>query len=251
MNSSTFKLFATGPFKALDLLDAADQMYKDEKTICNKTAHVANIFETVQDMANSISIMNEVEELLKEFRLLWDCIQNCKMIIDTARTVSWAGLDPDSFEDSAKGMVQALRRLPKGVKNSDAFKGADKMVKEFLSTTPLIISLRSPAMRERHWKELMDVVKKEFPLPALNPKMMLKDLLDLELHLHALEVEEITEKALKESKHEETLKNLEATWSSVIFAMNLYKDTDVPLLKLEDEAVETLESDQVLSPFFL
>ena len=69
-------------------------------------------------------------------------------------------------------------------------------------TCPIIVSLRSPAMRERHWRELMDVVKREFPLPSKNPQMLLKDLLEMELHTHAAEVEEIAEKASKEAKHE-------------------------------------------------
>ena len=60
-----------------------------------------------------------------------------------------------------------------------------------------------------------------------------------------MEVEEIAEKATKEAKHEDTLKALEATWSGVSFTMNFYKDTDVPLLKMDDLSVELLESDQM------
>ena len=43
----------------------------------------------------------------------------------------------------------------------------------------------------------------------------------------------------------DTLRALETTWSAVIFTMNFYKDTDVPLLKLADDVVEQLESDQM------
>jgi dynein heavy chain len=69
--------------------------------------------------------------------------------------------------------------------------------------------------------------------------------MDLNLHKFVVEVDEITEKASKEAKHEDTLTNLEATWSSVNFTMTFYKDTDVPLLKLEDDIVEQLEGDQM------
>ena len=50
---------------------------------------------------------------------------------------------------------------------------------------------------------------------------------------------------MKEAKHEETLKQLDLTWTAVDFVMSFYKDTDVPLLRLEDETIETLESDQM------
>ena len=184
------------------------------------------------EMEKTLTTMAEIDELLRDYRFMWDCIRNIISVIDETKRVTWSGLDPESFEDSAKSMVTSLRRLPKNAKTSDAFKGADRLVKEFMSTCPLIISLRSPAMRERHWRELMDVVQKQFELPARNPKMLLKDLLDLELHLHASDVEEITEKAMKEAKHEDSLKSLESTWSTVEFTMSWYKDTDVPLIRL-------------------
>ena len=245
LKKSRFILFATGVLVSFDLLDAADKLHQEEQDNCDKMVHVAQIFETENEIQETIKVMAEVVDLLKEYRQLWSCIKNIESVIDHNRRVTWAELEPEEFEDSAKSLVQSLRRLSKGVKASDAFKGADKKVKEFLTTCPLIVSLRSPAMRERHWREIMSAVKKEFTLPAKNPKMLLKELLDLNLHLHSNEIEEITDKAIKEAKHEALLANLETTWSTVEFSMNLYKDTDVPLLRLEDEIIEQLESDQM------
>ena len=37
-------------------------------------------------------------------------------------------------------------------------------------------------MRERHWKDLMKVVKTDFTLPADNPDMRLRDLMNMNLH---------------------------------------------------------------------
>lgn len=245
LSFAAFRQFNTGVTRARELLDASDQAYAKEKQTCSQMVHIATIFDCAKDMSTAMSTIKEVEELLEDFRLLWDCVGKTINVIDGAKLITWSELDPEQFEDSAKGIVQSARRLPKSVKGSDAFKGLDRISKEFLSTCPLISSLRSPSMRERHWRELMDVVKKEFPLPASNPNMKIKDLLELELHKVSNEVEEITDKALKEARHEETLINLEATWSQVQFAMNWYKDTDIPLLRLEEENVEQLESDQM------
>jgi hypothetical protein len=46
-------------------------------------------------------------------------------------------------------------------------------------------------MRERHWRELMDVVNADFVVPSQNPSMLLKDLLEMNLHVHAADIEEI------------------------------------------------------------
>lgn len=45
------------------------------------------------------------------------------------------------------------------MRDQDAFKGLDNMVKNFLVSMPLVADLRSPAMRPRHWKQLMDTTK--------------------------------------------------------------------------------------------
>lgn len=70
-------------------------------------------------------------------------------------------------------------------------------------------------MRDRHWEELMDTVGQTFPLPENNSRMLLKALLDLNLHKYLNEIDDITEKANKEAKHEDTLQNLEITWKTV------------------------------------
>ena len=240
-----FYKFATGPRRSKELINEADEVHKQEESVCQAMNHIADIFECSREMQTSREIVNEVADLLRDFRVLWECNENVVETIDSAKQTTWKDLNSDEFEDSARGLVQSIRRLPKSVRASDAFKGLDRIAKEFLSTCPLITSLRSPAMRERHWRELMEVVKREFPLPAENPDMLLKDLLELELHKVSADVEEITDKALKEGRHEETLKNLEIVWSSIQFSMSWYKDTDVPLLKLQDESVDQLESDQM------
>jgi dynein heavy chain len=45
------------------------------------------------------------------------------------------------------------------VRDADVFKGLDALVKNFLVSVPLVADLRSPAMRERHWQQLMEATK--------------------------------------------------------------------------------------------
>jgi dynein heavy chain len=245
LGDAEFYLYITGPLVAADLLDSAEDNHKEQIGVCDKMVHIANVFDCRKDMDASVEIIAQVGVIIKEFRVLWECVLKVITVIEESKTISWASLNAEEFEDSAKQLVISLRRLPKSLKTSDAFKGLDKIVKEFVITCPIIVSLRSPAMRERHWRELMEVVKKEFTLPSKNPNLLLKDFVEMELHAYANDVEEIADKAQKEAKHEDLLANLTSTWSTINFAMSFYKDTDVPLLRLEEETVEQLESDQM------
>ena len=157
------------------------------------------------------------------------------------REMLWADIDPDGLEENAKTLVGKVKKQPKEVKESDAFMGLEKFTKDFLNTCPIIVALRSNTIRDRHWEQLMEITKKEFDIPNKNPEFQLREFLDLRLVDFALAVEEITEKAAREAKHEETLVNLEATWETVVFVMP-YKDTDVLLLKMNDEDVEMLRA---------
>jgi hypothetical protein len=45
------------------------------------------------------------------------------------------------------------------IRDEDCFRGVDLTVKNFLVSVPLVADLRSPAMRERHWEQLMTTTK--------------------------------------------------------------------------------------------
>jgi hypothetical protein len=45
------------------------------------------------------------------------------------------------------------------MRDEEVFKGLDTMVKNFLVSVPLVADLRSPAMRDRHWQQLIDATK--------------------------------------------------------------------------------------------
>jgi hypothetical protein len=62
-------------------------------------------------------------------------------------------------------------------------------------------------------------------------ELKLGGLLALNLHEFSSDVEEICDQAIKEEKMENQLKALGERWAVIEWQMELYKDTDVPLLK--------------------
>lgn len=70
------------------------------------------------------------------------------------------------------------------------FKTLELNVKNMSIVLPLLHDLRSPAMRERHWKSLMILTGITF---NRGPTFCLLDLLGLNLHLHVDSVSDIVE----------------------------------------------------------
>ena len=245
VNNSPFKVFATGAFSALQLLNTAKELHDKEKQRCSEMLHLANMFDCPRDMQRSQDIIHSITDLLNQYDELWLQAKEATMFIEEAQETPWVDIDPDGMEEAGREFVSKVKKLPKTTKESDAFLGLDKHVKEFLKTCPLIGALRHPGMRPRHWNELMEATGTTFSLPSETPDMRLREILSLGLHKFGNEVEEITDKAVKEAKQEETLKNLEVTWDAVVFVSNMYKETDVPLVKLGDDDFELLEADQL------
>jgi len=196
-------------------------------------------------LAKSGVVLESVGELLDAFEALWILRRELDAFIITSGECLWKDLVPEKMEEDTQGYVKRTKKLLKLIKESNAYEGLDKQVKGFFRICPLISSLCTPSMRERHWQEIMTGTGKEFTLPDKDPDMTLKTMLDLDLGSAANTalVEECTDKAQKEAKQEVQLKTLKETWSSTELTCSFYGDTDVPLIKMLDTDFELLEAD--------
>lgn len=73
----------------------------------------------------------------------------------------------------------------------------------------------------------------------------LSDLLALNLHEYEDEVKNIVDKSVKEMAMEKVLKELNATWSTMMFMTEIHERTNLRLLLASEELIETLEENQV------
>ena len=79
----------------------------------------------------------------------------------------------------------------------------------------------------------------------MNDSTTLADLLALKLHNFEDEVRGIVDKAVKEMGMEKVLKELDTTWTGMEFEYEKHARTGAPLVKSDEELIETLEDNQV------
>uniref|UniRef100_H2ZKB5 AAA+ ATPase domain-containing protein n=1 Tax=Ciona savignyi TaxID=51511 RepID=H2ZKB5_CIOSA len=115
-------------------------------------------------------------------------------------------------------------------------------VKNMITSLRAVGDLQNPAIRDRHWHELMQAAKVRF---TMDETTTLADLLKLNLHNFEDEVREIVDKAVKEMGMEKTLRELDVTWAAMDFEYEHHQRTQSPLIKSNEELVETLEDNQV------
>ncbi|XP_031512836.1 dynein heavy chain 17, axonemal [Papio anubis] len=177
--------------------------------------------------------------LLKE---LWDMIVVVNTSIEDWKTTKWKDINVEQMDIDCKKFAKDVRSLDKEMKTWDAFVGLDNTVKNMITSLRAVSELQNPAIRERHWQQLMQATQVKF---KMSEETTLADLLQLNLHNYEDEVRNIVDKAVKESGMEKVLKALDSTWSMMEFEHEPHPRTGTMMLKSSEVLVETLEDNQV------
>ena len=214
---------------------------------------------SVRHINNEAKRLNELQELFelyvieyretaqceKETRMLkelWDMIS---MVVDTFtlwKRTKWDDIDVEYLGDQCKILSKQIKGMNKNLKNWPAFKGLEDSVKNMQTSLPLVEELHHPAMRDRHWKQLMRTTGVTF---VMDSNFSLGALLALKLHEYEDDVMEIVDKAQKELTIEKQLKKIEDTWKQQNLIFEAQGDSDLSLLKVDESVMECLEDSVV------
>jgi len=216
-------------------------------------------FGSVTALVEQARYLNECQELFELFvsdyvhitrcseemlflKEIWDMVARVVYLFNDWHQTLWDKIDVDFLVDQAKKLQKEMKQLSKGVRNFDIFKMLDEAIKAMLTSLPLVADLHHPAMRERHWKQLMKATGKHF---TMDEKFNLGDLLALELHSCVDEVSDIVDRAQKELVIEKALKKIDETWSSLTLSFVPFPETEICQMMYDEVVQETLESDNL------
>nr|XP_029540762.1 LOW QUALITY PROTEIN: dynein heavy chain 9, axonemal [Oncorhynchus nerka] len=233
-----------GPFRfdsenPYAMLNASHKQIQEKEAVMAGLVESAGLFEvTVSDYRQLRQCRREVG-LLKE---LWDMIAVVDSTMVAWRTTPWRDINVEDMELECKRFNRDIRALDKEVRSWEAFSGLDSRVKNLLTSLRAVAELQNPAIRARHWHQLMAATGVRF---TMDQETTLADLLQLNLHNFEEEVRGIVDKAVKEMGMEKVLSELNSTWTGMQFQYEPHHRTQVPLLRSDEDLIETLEDNQV------
>ncbi|EDQ88776.1 outer dynein arm heavy chain beta [Monosiga brevicollis MX1] len=175
-------------------------------------------------------------------KALWDMIVLVRSQFAEWKQTRWLEVNVENMEMDCKRMVKEIRQLDKETRAWEAFNGVDADVKNMITSLGAVGLLQSPAIRDRHWQQLMNATGVRIDM---SKETELSELLALNLHEYEDEVSTIVDRANKEQGMEKILNELDTTWGGMVFDYDEHKETGTPLLKTSEELIETLENDQV------
>nr|CAB3238531.1 dynein beta chain, ciliary-like [Phallusia mammillata] len=220
-------------------LDQMERETRDMETEMGALQTSADLFEVnMPDYKQLKACRRE----LRHLKRLWDMIILVRTSLDDWTLTSWRQINVDDMDMELRRFLKDIRTLDKESRPWDAYAGLDSMVKNMITSLRAVVELQSPAIRDRHWQQLMNATGVRF---EMGDDTTLADLLALQLHRVEDEVKNIVDKAKKEMGIEKVLQEMRATWSSVEFQFEHHHTTGTALIVSDEELIETLEDNQV------
>ncbi|XP_008293045.1 dynein heavy chain 11, axonemal [Stegastes partitus] len=235
---------AKAPF-SYDAVHPYVGLEKSEKAIQDMEKEVAelqestNLFDVTIPDYRDIKLCRREITVLKE---LWDIVVYVQSSVENWTMTKWRQINVDQMDAELRRFAKDIRKLDKEARAWDVYSGLDLYVKNLLTSLRAVSQLQNLAIRERHWVQLIRTTQTNF---TVTDSTTLEDLLALQLHMFDDEVRNIVDKAVKEMAIEKVVTEISQTWASMELSYEEHYQTSVPLLKCDEELIETLEDHQV------
>lgn len=93
------------------------------------------------------------------FQQLWDYVFIVQTCIEDWKTTPWRKIDVENMDIECKKFAKDVRLLDKEMRAWDTYIQLEGTVKNMLTSLRAVGELQNPAIRERHWHQLMTSTK--------------------------------------------------------------------------------------------
>lgn len=187
--------------------------------------------------------LDEVKDMLLSLKYVWDLLSLAHHTFDCWRSISWSGFNTEACMDATFQFRNQISMLAFPAPTWDIIKGLNESVSTMELMLPLAHAMRGTAIRERHWKLLVQVSGSPLDMDV---DLSFEDIMQLELHLLADEVNDIVNSAVRENKIDSQVSDIEAHWSREVLNFEPTDDPEMFLLAPPEVVMETLEEHQMM-----
>ena len=230
--------------------DAYGSIQRYAEALAEKEAEARRFNEEEDLFELQISKHPQNEETRSELNLLksiWDYKAILKSTFEAWNHYLWNEIDTEALEDLNKASLKQLRAFGEAspaAKGWQVYRDVEASIKDMNVVLPLVNSLHSDAMRDRHWSAVARACQVKHVDPS-NSRFTFEDMLKLDIHEHADDVSDIVDTAQKELKIENKLRVIEGAWAELILDYVPHRDTEMLIIKPSEDVVESLEAHQM------
>ena len=201
---------------------AALAQYKEIILMDNKRKEELVIAEqllglTISSFEELVIMENTNIKLEKLYKIYTDLQEKIAKWSSTA----WNDIDIGTIEKESDEFYKRTVKLETEYADNKTYDKLRKEVTGFKESVPLIRTMKSEHIRQRHWEKLLKSIGYEHKLDLKN--ITLQQVFDLQLQEYNDKVEEIATEARNEAAHDATIQSIEHTWKTTNFPMGRYK----------------------------
>lgn len=100
-------------------------------------------------------LLNLCDRELKLSKQIWDFVYTVESCVEDWKTTPWKRVNVEDLEQECKKFAKELRQLDKDIRVWEPFLYITDLITNLMASLKAITSLQNPAIRERHWTELM------------------------------------------------------------------------------------------------
>uniref|UniRef100_A0AAR2JKW7 AAA+ ATPase domain-containing protein n=1 Tax=Pygocentrus nattereri TaxID=42514 RepID=A0AAR2JKW7_PYGNA len=197
---------------------------------------ISNVETFVEDCDHFYQDYEEMIQLsiptLKQLTLLQKLYGLYSNVIDTVNgyyDILWADVHIERINSELLDFQTRCRKLPRALKEWQAFLDLKKNIDEFSECCPLLELMANRAMMTRHWKRITEVTGHTFEVETDTFK--LRSIMEAPLLKYKEEIEDICISAVKERDIEQKLKQVIAEWDNKTFTFAQFKTRGELLLR--------------------
>ncbi|XP_060906983.1 dynein axonemal heavy chain 5 [Labrus mixtus] len=171
----------------------------------------------------------EIRKQLALLQKLYGLYNNVIETVNGYYDILWADIHIEKINNELLDFQTRCRKLPRALKEWQAFLDLKKTIDEFSECCPLLELMTNKAMMTRHWKRITEVTGHNFEVESDTFK--LRNIMEAPLLQFKEEIEDICISAVKERDIEQKLKQVIAEWDNKTFTFANFKTRGELLLR--------------------
>ena len=163
--------------------------------------------------------LGPIQAELAKLKEVWTALASICERIHTLRDTPWSAVVPRKLRSSIEEVLEELRNVPNRIRHYEAFDFIQDEVRRYKRSLTLVSELRSAALKDRHWREILALLK----LPPLSD-LSLGDVWGVEIGAQDKALKDIFRTAQGEKALEEFIRQVQETWTGFKFELVNYQN---------------------------
>jgi dynein heavy chain 1, cytosolic len=162
------------------------------------------------DRSSSSSALYRATEELSGLEEVWKCIAKSWGQVDDLQETLWSAVQPRKIRKQLEDIIDEMRQFPARVQQYEAFEHSLSSLQAKKAMNVLLSELKSDAIRDRHWKQILRLLR----ITSAFSELTLRHFWDARLSASDHELKNIIRTAQGEMALDEFLRQVSDYWSN-------------------------------------